>query len=87
MTTDSLILGRYRLDREIAVGGTARVWRARDAKQDRAVAVKLLHPHLLPDATLAAPARGRGARPPRHCRTRPSPPFTTSRDPMTIRRW
>ena len=51
MTTDSLILGRYRLVREIAVGGTARVWRARDAKQDRAVAVKLLHPHLLPDAT------------------------------------
>ena len=51
MTADSLILGRYRLDREIAVGGTARVWRARDAKQDRAVAVKLLHPHLLPDAT------------------------------------
>ena len=33
MTADSLILGRYRLDREIAVGGTARVWRARDAKQ------------------------------------------------------
>ncbi len=50
MTTDTLILGRYQLDREIAVGGTARVWRARDAKQDRAVAVKLLHPHLLPDA-------------------------------------
>jgi eukaryotic-like serine/threonine-protein kinase len=51
MTAESLILGRYRLDREIAVGGTARVWRALDAKQDRAVAVKLLHPHLLPDAT------------------------------------
>jgi eukaryotic-like serine/threonine-protein kinase len=51
VTADSLILGRYRLDREIAVGGTARVWEARDAKQDRAVAVKLLHPHLLPDAT------------------------------------
>ena len=51
MTDDSLILGRYRLDREIAVGGTARVWRALDAQQDRAVAVKLLHPHLLPDAT------------------------------------
>jgi serine/threonine protein kinase len=51
MTADSLILGRYRLDREIAVGGTARVWRARDAKQGRAVAVKLLHPHLLPDET------------------------------------
>ena len=51
MTANSLILGRYRLDREIAVGGTARVWLAHDAKQDRAVAVKLLHPHLLPDAT------------------------------------
>jgi serine/threonine-protein kinase len=51
MSVDSLILGRYRLDREIAVGGTARVWRARDAKSGRAVAVKLLHPHLLPDAT------------------------------------
>jgi len=51
MTTDSLILGRYRLDREIAAGGTARVWRARDTQQGRAVAVKLLHPHLLPDAT------------------------------------
>jgi serine/threonine-protein kinase len=51
MTANSLILGRYRLEREIAVGGTARVWRARDAKRDRAVAVKLLHPHLLPDVT------------------------------------
>ena len=51
MSANRLILGRYRLDREIAVGGTARVWRARDARRDRAVAVKLLHPHLLPDAT------------------------------------
>ena len=33
MTADSLILGRYRLDREIAVGGTARVWRAHDASR------------------------------------------------------
>ena len=48
---DSLILGRYRLDHEIAVGGTARVWRAWDTREDKAVAVKLLHPHLLPDAT------------------------------------
>jgi len=51
MVTDALILGRYRLDREIAVGGTARVWQARDTTEDRSVAVKLLHPHLLPDAT------------------------------------
>jgi serine/threonine-protein kinase len=49
MVVAALILGRYRLDREIAVGGTARVWRAHDVQLDRAVAVKLLHPHLLPD--------------------------------------
>jgi serine/threonine protein kinase len=46
-----MILGRYRLEEEIATGATARVWRAHDEQLDRAVAVKLLHPHLLPDAT------------------------------------
>ncbi|HYN64676.1 MAG TPA: serine/threonine-protein kinase [Candidatus Limnocylindrales bacterium] len=51
MTVASLILGRYRLEHEIAVGGTARVWRARDEQLDRWVAVKMLHPHLLPDET------------------------------------
>lgn len=57
----SLILGRYRLLGELAVGGTARVFRARDEQLHREVAVKLLHPHLLPDETsrrrLAAEAR------------------------------
>jgi serine/threonine protein kinase len=48
---NSLILGRYRLQQEIAAGGTARVWRAHDERMDRPVAVKLLHPHLLPDET------------------------------------
>ena len=43
------MLGRYRLEHEIAAGGTARVWQARDEQLDRRVAVKLLHPHLLPD--------------------------------------
>ncbi|HEX6127957.1 MAG TPA: serine/threonine-protein kinase [Candidatus Limnocylindria bacterium] len=43
------MLGRYRLLDEIAVGGTARVHRARDQQLGREVAVKLLHPHLLPD--------------------------------------
>ena len=61
MTVSTLILGRYRLDREIAVGGTARVWQAHDEGLDRRVAVKLLHRHLLPDETsrrrLAAEAR------------------------------
>jgi serine/threonine-protein kinase len=51
LTVASLILGRYRLEQEIAAGGTARVWRAHDQQLDRPVAVKLLHPHLLPDET------------------------------------
>jgi serine/threonine protein kinase len=51
LTVAGLILGRYRLEREIAAGGTARVWRAHDEQLDRWVAVKLLHPHLLPDET------------------------------------
>ena len=65
MTVAALILGRYRLEQEIAVGGTARVWRAHDVQLDRPVAVKLLHPHLLPDETsrlrLAAEARAAAA--------------------------
>ena len=48
--TDELILGRYRLVERIAVGGTAEVWRADDEQLHRPVAVKRLHPHLLPDA-------------------------------------
>ena len=47
--TPSTILGRYRLVELLATGGTARVWRAVDEQLDRPVAVKLLHPHLLPD--------------------------------------
>jgi eukaryotic-like serine/threonine-protein kinase len=44
------ILGRYRLEQQIAVGGMAEVWRAEDETLGRAVAVKLLHQHLIPDA-------------------------------------
>jgi serine/threonine-protein kinase len=44
------ILDRYRLLERLAVGGSAEVWRAHDEQLDRAVAVKRLHPHLLPDA-------------------------------------
>jgi serine/threonine-protein kinase len=53
MTTndaEALILDRYRLVERIAAGGSAEVWRARDEQLDRPVAVKRLHPHLLPDA-------------------------------------
>ena len=65
MTVDTLVLGRYRLEREVASGGTARVWQAHDEQLDRRVAVKLLHPHLLPDEAsrqrLVAEARAAAA--------------------------
>ena len=47
---DQLILDRYRLVERLAAGGSAEVWRAHDEQLDRPVAVKRLHPHLLPDA-------------------------------------
>ena len=47
--------GRYLLEERLARGGSAEVWRARDEKLDRPVAVKLLHPHLVADE----PARRR----------------------------
>jgi serine/threonine protein kinase len=49
MTDQQLVLNRYRLQKRIALGGSAEVWHARDQKLNRAVAVKRLHAHLLPD--------------------------------------
>ena len=61
MDEQPLILGRYRLTERIASGGSAEVWRAIDEQLGREVAVKRLHPHLLPDEAsrkrLAAEAR------------------------------
>ena len=58
---EQLILDRYRLIERLAVGGSAEVWRAHDVQLEREVAVKRLHPHLLPDEAsrrrLAAEAR------------------------------
>lgn len=58
---EQLVLERYRLIERLAVGGSAEVWRAHDEQLDRPVAVKRLHPHLLPDESsrkrLAAEAR------------------------------
>jgi serine/threonine-protein kinase len=42
---------RYVLEQRLAHGGSAEVWRARDTVLDRPVAVKVLHRHLLGDAT------------------------------------
>jgi len=47
----SLLAGRYRFDRRLAVGGMAEVWEARDQVLDRPVAIKVLHPHLAGDQT------------------------------------
>ena len=51
LTEPMRILGRYLLVERLARGGSADVWRARDERLDREVAVKLLHPHLLSDDT------------------------------------
>jgi eukaryotic-like serine/threonine-protein kinase len=50
-TTAALLGGRYRLVREIARGGMATVFEARDEILERSVAVKVLHRHLSADPT------------------------------------
>jgi serine/threonine protein kinase len=42
----SALGGRYRVDRELGVGGMATVYLAQDLKHDRPVALKVLHPDL-----------------------------------------
>jgi eukaryotic-like serine/threonine-protein kinase len=47
----SVLGGRYRLDGQLASGGMAQVWRGTDEVLRRAIAVKILHPHLAADDT------------------------------------
>ena len=42
----TMIAGRYETGQRVGAGGMATVWRARDTRLDRAVAIKLLHPSL-----------------------------------------
>ena len=56
--TRVLLAGRYRLDEQIAVGGTGQVWRAADTVLGRAVAVKLLRPEYAGHAETLARFRG-----------------------------
>ncbi len=46
--------GRYQLISPIASGGMAQVWRAQDLSLVRAVALKILHPHLATDQAFVA---------------------------------
>jgi len=50
----ALLANRYRLERILASGGMAQVWRATDEILQRPVAVKLLHAHLADDSTFGA---------------------------------
>lgn len=49
-TPDQVFAGRYHVLERIGSGGFGTLWRAWDARTDRAVAIKLLHPHLAQDA-------------------------------------
>lgn len=51
MVAGHILGGRYRLDEALASGGMAQVWRGTDEVLRRAVAIKVLHPHLTSDET------------------------------------
>ncbi len=54
MSPGSILAGRYRLIDARADGASATVWMARDETLNRIVALKILHPQLVSDASLAS---------------------------------
>src|SRR5574341_1645861 len=52
-TLEGQMLGRYQLSERIGRGGMADVYRGYQPNLERAVAVKVLHPHLLEDPSFA----------------------------------
>jgi serine/threonine protein kinase len=52
--SSELVMGRYRLEERLGLGGSAEVWRGVDERLGRPVALKLLHAHLLPEQAAGA---------------------------------
>ena len=55
--TGYVFLNRYEITDEVGCGGMSRVYRAYDMKSDRAVALKVLHPHLLSESSTKNPKK------------------------------
>jgi serine/threonine protein kinase len=71
-------LGGFAVERFVGAGGMGEVYKARDTRLDRHVAIKLLRSDLATDPAAVLAFRSKRARS-RACRTRASARFTTSR--------